>query len=196
VKNTSGQTTNGLLFTGDGAATPGGPVVDTTKTFTVMAWVNPSDLTADRTILSGDGTNSSRWQLRFRKAANGGNGGWCFSMRAADGATPVDACTDGSALGFPTTGNWTHVAAVYNPDLTGQEMRVYVMGDPQSCFDPIPETTSAAFVGNWSATGSFVIGHAKAGGVSTEYWRGGIDDVWAHQVALSGTEICMHAQPE
>jgi len=195
VKDGGGQTTNGLVFTGDGSAAPSGPVIDTTRMFTVMAWVNPSDLTVDRTILSGDGTNSSRWQLGYRKSANGGNGGWCFTMRASDGATPVDACTDGSSLGYPVTGTWVHVAAVYNPALTGQQMRVYVMGDPQSCFDPIPETATAAMTGTWSATGTFVIGRAKSGGASSAYWRGSVDDVWTHQTALSGQEICMHAQP-
>jgi len=160
-----------------------------------MAWVKATDLSADRTFLSGDGTGSSKWQLRFRKSANGGNGAWCFSMRVTDGAMPVDACTDGSNLGYPTTGVWTHVAAVFNPGKAGQQMRIYVMGDPFSCLNPIPETATAAYSSTWSATGPFVIGRAKAGGANADYWRGSVDDVWAHQVELGGHEICMHAQP-
>ena len=195
VKDANGQVTNGLVFTGDGVVRPEGPVLDTTKEFTVMAWVKATDLSADRTFLSGDGTGSSKWQLRFRKSANGGNGAWCFSMRVTDGATPVDACTDGSNLGYPTTGVWTHVAAVFNPGKAGQQMRIYVMGDPFSCLNPIPETATAAYSSTWSATGPFVIGRAKAGGANADYWRGSVDDVWAHQVELGGHEICMHAQP-
>jgi len=49
--------------------------------------------------------------------------------------------------------------------------------------------------GAWSATGSFVIGRAKSGGASSASWRGSVDEVWAHQTALSGQEIYMHAQP-
>lgn len=195
VRDVNQQVTNGLVFTGDATAATSGPVLDTTKAFTVMAWVSPSDLTADRTIVSQDGNGSSRLQLHFDRQANNGNGGWCFSMRASDGAVPVSACANGADLGFPVAGTWIHVAAVYNPGLSSEQIRIYVMGDPLTCFDPVGETAASNFTGAWSATGQFVIGRAKADSSPGEFWRGSIDDAWAHQKALSGVEICQKAQP-
>jgi hypothetical protein len=195
VKDANGQPTNGLVFTGNGSAAATRPVLDTTKPFTAMAWVKPSDLTADRTILSQDGTASSRFQLHFDRQANGGGGGWCASMRGTDDGTPVSACTNGAAVGPPSTTAWVHVAVVYQPALSSQQLRVYVMGDPRSCFEVPAETAATTFTGAWSATGSLVLGRAKAGGTATEHWRGGIDDVWAFQRALTGAEICQKAQP-
>lgn len=195
VADQAGNPTNRLLFTGDGAATASRPVLDTTKAFTAMAWVKPSDLTTDRTILSQDGAVSSRFQLHFDRQANGGNGGWCASMRATDDAAtaPTTVCTTGTAVGLPSTADWMHVAIVYQPALASQQLRLYVMGDPRSCSPA--ETAATTFTGAWSATGALVVGRAKTAGAPTEPWRGGIDDVWAFQRALTGVEICQKAQP-
>jgi hypothetical protein len=67
------------------------------------------------------------------------------------------------------------------------------MGDPESCFPA--ETAAVELVGDWSVTGAFVIGRARQAGTDARFWRGGIDDVRAHQIALRGDEICRVAQP-
>ena len=49
-------------------------------------------------MLSQDGATTSRFVLRYRKAANGGTGGWCFGLRDSDTAVAatVDACATGA----------------------------------------------------------------------------------------------------
>ncbi|WP_173080812.1 LamG domain-containing protein [Phytohabitans rumicis] len=162
VADPAGTPTNSLLFSGDGAAAAARPVLDTTKAFTAMAWVKPTDLTTDRTVLSQDGAAASRFQLHFDRQANAGNGGWCASMRAADGSAPTTVCTTGASVGLPSTTDWVHLAVVYQPALASQQLRVYVMGDPRSCAPS--ETAAITFTGTWSATGAFVVGRAKAAG--------------------------------
>ncbi|MFI2652644.1 LamG-like jellyroll fold domain-containing protein [Micromonospora fulviviridis] len=167
--------------TGDDVVTDG-PVLDTTKSFTVMAWVRPSDLAAQplQTFATQDGAWVSRFQLQYRQDANGGKGGWCFTMTASDvaNASKVLACA-GQTVGKPTNNEWVHVAGRYD-QVTGK-MRVYVMGDANSCAGEVAESTAPA---SWSATRSFVIGRT---------WRGDVDDVRAYQRVLSDTEICQQA---
>ncbi|MEU1840288.1 LamG-like jellyroll fold domain-containing protein [Micromonospora chersina] len=167
-----------------------GPVLDTTKSFTVMAWVRPTDLNGQpvQTILGQDGATASRFQLQFRQDANGGAGGWCFSVAGDNtGGSRVLACA-GQTVGKPTNNDWVHVAGRYD-QVTGK-MRVYVMGDPNSCAGEVSEATAPA---SWSATGPFVIGRALSASAGLAYWRGDIDDARAYQRVLSDTEICQQA---
>ncbi|MEU4556530.1 LamG-like jellyroll fold domain-containing protein [Micromonospora violae] len=166
--------------TGDDVVTSG-PVLDTTKSFTVMAWVRPSDLAAQplQTFVM-QGNLAPRFVLQYRQDANGGQGGWCFGLTGTDvkDAPKTVACA-GQFVGKPTNGEWVHVAGRYDR-VTGK-MRVYVMGDPQSCAGEVAESTAPAL---WSATGAFVIGG---------FWWGDIDDVRAYQRVLSDSEICQQA---
>ncbi|MBQ1028900.1 LamG-like jellyroll fold domain-containing protein [Glycomyces sp. NPDC047369] len=166
---------------GDGAVTSG-PVLDTTKSFTVMAWVRPGSLSARplQTFLTQDGSWMSRFQLQYRQDANGGRGGWCFTLSSADatGASKTISCA-GQNVGIPTNGEWAHVAGRYDR-VTGK-MRVYVMGDPNSCAGEVTEATAPP---SWSATAPFRIGHD---------FSGDIDDVRAYQRVLSDSEICQQA---
>lgn len=179
---------NGAVFTGDAQIDMSTPVLDTAKSFTVMAWVNPSNLDSDRVIVSQDGAASSRFQLFFDKEANSGSGGWCMGMRQSDGGTLVTACADGSSWGYPALAEWVHVAGVYESG-TGK-LRVYFKGDPLECAG---EMTESSFTGSWSATGSLVIGRGKAAGASSSYWRGSVDDVYAYQKVLTAEQICQQA---
>ncbi|WP_239098388.1 LamG-like jellyroll fold domain-containing protein [Micromonospora qiuiae] len=182
---------NAASFSGAGGEiATSGPVLDTTKSFTVMAWVRASDLAAHdyQVVLSQDGATASRFQLMYNKDVNGGAGGWCFAMRPIDGGDSTSACTDGSAWGLPTEGMWVHLAGVY--DAAANRIRAYVMGDPVSCGG---ETAETAFTGTWSATGPFAIGRAQSSGSAANRWRGEIDDVYAFQRTLSALEICEQA---
>jgi hypothetical protein len=85
-------------------------------------------------------------------------------------------------------GQWTHVAGVR--DTASGTIRVYVMGDPDSCGGEMAE---AAYTASWSAGGPFVIGRARANGAAADWWKGGVDDVRAYQRVLSASEICQQA---
>lgn len=177
---------NGAWFTGDGGAiTTAGPVLDTSQSYTVMAWVNPADLTlGDQTVLSQDGSDTSGFRLHYAPDANGGAGGWCFTVYPTDSPdAPVRVCADGSLAGPPVAGQWVHLAATY--DAITNQIAVYVMGG-ENC---LGESARSAFTSTWSAGGPFVIGQAMGG----QRWRGGIDDVYAHQRLLADSEICQQA---
>jgi hypothetical protein len=184
---------NGVTFTGSGGqiATTG-PVLDTSKSFSVTAWVNASNLAAgDQTVVSQDGTSVSRFQLGYSAAANGGAGGWCLTMRESDSvsAATASACAPGDIVGLPTEDTWLHLAGVY--DAATSEIRVYVMGGWEFC--PAGETDIVASTGGWQAGGPLVIGRGLSGGSGTEYWRGGVDAVHAYSRALSSADICQLA---
>ncbi|MFY1651831.1 LamG domain-containing protein [Solwaraspora sp. WMMB762] len=187
-----GRIGGALTLAGPGAQlTTSAPVLDTTRGFTVLAWARASDLAAGtvQTLLSQDGATASRFELQYRADVNGGAGGWCFTMRAAQTTgTPVSACAAGVLQAPPTEDVWVHLAGAYDP-VTGQ-ISVYVMGDTQTCAG---ETAQAAFTGDWAATGSFVVGRGLAAGAASSQWYGDVDDVFAYQRLLSTYEICQQA---
>ncbi len=185
---------NVASFAGSGQIATAGPVLDTTKAFTVAAWVRFTDLTASggyQTVVSQAGANTSRFQLEYRADANGGTGGFCMTMRATDvsGATPVTACATQNV--WPVIeGEWVHLAGVYSPTLG--EIRIYVMGDPAQCGG---DTEAVSFSGSWSATGQLVIGRSNTGGggAAAAWLTGDVDAVYAYQRALAETEVCQLA---
>jgi hypothetical protein len=188
-----GGTGNGAIFTG-GAITAGGPILDTTKSFTVMAWVRPSEISATNgfmNVISQDGVNMSKFMLRYDKDANGGAGGWCFNMRPTDasGTQPVAVCATGTvgSSHLPVAGEWVHLAGVY--DAATRTIQIHVMGNQQSCDG---EMVTAPFTSTWTATGPLAIGRGFLSG-ATMHWRGAIDDVYAYQRKLDPVEICQQA---
>jgi hypothetical protein len=189
-----GKFGNAASFTGAGQIATAGPVLDTSKSFTVMAWVRPTDLSGDeQVVISQDGTTTSRFTLMYRKQANNGAGGWCFALRNSDSvdAAQTMACATG-AMGdsrLPAAdGTWVHLGGVYYAE-TGT-LQLHVMGNQDSCSG---EMVSAPAGAAWSASGSFVLGRGKANGAPTSPWRGDIDQVYAHQRALSAVDICQQA---
>lgn len=196
VSFTPGYVDYAATFTGPGQIVTEGPVLDTSKSFSVMAWVRPTDLGAGdvQTALSQDGSKVSRFALGYRKDANGGAGGWCFSVRPSDAvdATPVRACAagmDGTASHKPVAGEWVHLGGVFDADTN--EVQLHVMGNPSRCSGEMVKATSTA---KWVAGGSFVMGRGLLAGAAAESWRGSIDQVYAHQRVLSPLEICQQAQ--
>ena len=193
----AGYVGNAATFPGTGQITVGGPVLDTSKSFTVMAWVKPTGLAVadEQAVISQDGAVASRFALMYRKQANGGAGGWCFGLRDADadaaGTGPALACATGQVGNSvrPADDAWVHLGGVYNA-ATGT-LQIHVMGNQDSCNG---EMVASASVGTpWAATGAFVVGRGKADGASTSYWRGNIDQVYAHQRVLKAAEICLQA---
>ncbi|SIQ84759.1 Concanavalin A-like lectin/glucanases superfamily protein [Micromonospora avicenniae] len=187
-----GKLNNAVHLSGPPAdrVTTSGPVLDTTKSFTVMAWVHAADLAAQtqQTILAQDGDTASRFELQYRKDANGGAGGWCFTMSGdSGGGAQVSACADGQSAGLPSN-DWVHVAGLYD-QVTGK-MRAYVMGGDLRCAGEVAEADAPT---SWSATGSFAIGRGWSNGAGVSYWRGDIDDARAYQRVLSDAEICQQA---
>jgi hypothetical protein len=153
-------------------AATAGPVLDTTGSFGVSAWVhlsataNPSNM---YTAVSQDGAAGSRFLLQYDPAA-----GWAFKIRSEDETVRVSAVATTPAQ----LGAWTHLAGVF--DGTQGSLQLYVNGVLEG---------SATTFDAWSATQGFNIGRAKFNGAPVNRWNGSIDDVRAYNRALSAAEV-------
>lgn len=188
----------GLTGTG-GEVKTSAAVLDTSDSFTVMAWVNPSQLPGDQTVLSQEGNRTSRFELGYDADGFGGAPGWCMTLAGSDvdSTAVVKACTDvpspdGSSSEPPTADRWVHLAGVY--DAPNNKVKVYVMGDPDEDICWSAHTASADASGSWDAGGAFVIGRGKANGASARYLQGRVDSVYAYPKLLDPIEICQRAR--
>lgn len=185
----AGVRQNFARFNGTGDVTMPSSVIDTTKSFTVMAWARPSSLVGYETLISQDGASQSRFVLRYDKDANAGTGGWCASMRTTDtvGTAASSACATGAIADSvpPATGQWVHLAAVYNAEL--DTLAIHVMGNQESCNG---ERVVVSAPSTWSGAGRLVLGRAQSGAVPGNRWTGDVDHVYVHQRALETSEIC------
>ncbi len=168
-----------LYFTGSANAhyaSPGRAVVDTTRSFTVSAWIRQTSTTDYRTVLSQDGVHRSGFYLQCNMAL----GRWSFSTTSEDKAAETGmAYYIAKAPAAPVLGTWTHLAGVYDADAL--QLKLYVNGVLAG---------TAQRPAMWDAPGPFQIGRAhNTTGTSSNWWWGGIDDVRVHDVALTGQEI-------
>ncbi|MFD7446442.1 LamG-like jellyroll fold domain-containing protein [Streptomyces sp. NPDC059909] len=150
-----------------------GPVVNTSGSFTVSAWVKLTDTTANRTFLAQDGEVASGFQLYYSTAY-----GWTFNRHASDVNNPTIVRAN-SGTGAVTAGTWTHLTGVYDKD-AGQ-VKLYVNGAASG--------TPAAFTSPWEATGPLQIGRRLANGTYAENHKGGIDDVQVYGEALTASQV-------
>src|SRR5207248_560858 len=99
------------------------PVVDTSKSFSVTAWVKlNTKLPYWAAVASQNGTRTSVFNLGY---SGSGQDHWVFAMHGSDADTPT---TNVGAWSAETVqaGVWTHLAATYNA-ATG-EVQLYVNG--------------------------------------------------------------------
>lgn len=179
-------------FDGTGEVATSGAVLDTTKAFTVTAWVKLTDLASGsvQTVVSQAGDDVSDLSLEYRRDVNGGAGGFCFTMAAGDGELTT-ACAD--PVSWPVSeGQWVHLAGVYDPTLNA--IRVHVMGDPVRCAGDFGES---ALTSSRAASGAFLIGRGTQGVDDTPAHSllGQVSDVYAFQRVLSNQEICQMSLP-
>jgi RHS repeat-associated protein len=156
-----------------------GTPLSNTASYTVAAWARITDISANRTIVSKDGSSTSGFFLNYVAADNK----WAFSRVSADNesATPVRATSNVA----PTVGKWTHLAGVY--DTATAKMKLYVNG--------VLQTTTAA-TGGWNASGNYVVGRAKWAGANANAFAGSIDDVRIYGSALTDTQVANLAGDE
>lgn len=151
--------------------------------FTVSAWVHPTDLSGDRTVLAQGGEQQAMFRLAHLAGARGGAGGWCFTVHAAD--RPDAASAQACARTAPQLAEWTYLVGVYDrPDGT---ITLHVNGGAEvpggESTDPVPAAAS------WPARGSFTVGRAATEPGPAGWWRGHIDEVRAHQRVVGDPEI-------
>jgi hypothetical protein len=170
---TTGRTGTGLRLDGAGGhARTSGPVVDTRRNFTIAAWVRLSGLAATATAAGQEGTRVGGFALQYAKADNR----WAFTrpVADADGAAAARALSAAA----PRTGEWTHLAGVY--DAAAGSLSLYVNGRLES---------SAPFTQPWSATGPLSIGRSVVAGAAGEFWPGDVDEVRVYGRAMFADEL-------
>jgi Concanavalin A-like lectin/glucanases superfamily len=182
----TGLTASGMTWAGDvhlvgGAsahfdgtaaqAVASAPVVTTTSSFSVAAWVRPGDTVAGtaQTVIGKDAVTgqwgSFRLQLRGGAAPT-----WCMLMSS----TPthwdnVAACAPASTR----AGTWVHVAGSY--DQPSGTVRVYVDGVASA-----PVTVTAP----QNSTGPIAVGRGYNNGAGAEWFRGEITDTQVYDRVL------------
>lgn len=161
----------------DTALATSGPVVDTTKSFTVSAWVRPTFIepVGDRNAVGQDGANTNEaggFYLGMRRDSQGPH--WSFQMHnSPDKMSQSTPVFDSKILTDADLGKWVHLAGVY--DAGAKEVRLYVNGQQKA-----HATRSTQ---PWAATGAFTIGRTFWGGKGN-YWPGQIADVRVWNRAL------------
>ncbi|WP_281904608.1 LamG-like jellyroll fold domain-containing protein [Phytohabitans aurantiacus] len=156
-----------------GYADTAGPVLDTSRDFSVAAWVHLTNAgTANKTVLGQDGARVSSFHLMHE----GGTNTWSVAVPDQDRDNPntvVLRSSEPAALG-----DWTHLAVVYRT--ATRQLRLYVNG-----------VLSAARVDAtiWSATGPLSIGRSKWNGANSAFFPGGVDELRAYGRALSDGEV-------
>ncbi len=190
VTDTSGTgnlatATSGVTWSGSGAQLPGqdgtdittrGPVVDTTGSFSVSAWVNMAGSTGNnQSVVSQDGRSVGGFLLGYDDSS----GHWDFSRPEEDENDPPDwaSASSGSSA---QTGTWTFLTGVFNAG-TGA-VQLYVNGS-----DSGGDATDTSPV---RANGPLEIGgyqwDGQPGGVSFD---GTLANVEVYPTALSADEV-------
>ncbi|MEU7844280.1 LamG domain-containing protein [Micromonospora sp. NPDC049114] len=153
-----------------------GPVVDTTKSFSVAGWVRLGALptTADMAVAAQAGTSTVGLQLGTRLEGSPATPRWSFMMKDSDLQTSSTRAAVSSALTTADVGRWTHLAGVY--DKTAGKIRLYVNGTLTA------ETDRTATA--WSAGGPFSLGRGWASGAPVNWLKGNLADVQVYDRVL------------
>ncbi|MFI5676346.1 alpha-L-arabinofuranosidase C-terminal domain-containing protein [Streptomyces cellulosae] len=160
-----------LSLTAGGNATASGPVVDTSKAFSVAAWVNLAQLGGYQTAVSIDGKVVSAFYLGLRDDT----GTFAFARLNSDATQNAAVAAAASA---PTAGTWTHLVGVSDP--SAGATRLYVDGVLEG---------ETAYTAGWAGTGATAIGRALYGGGQVDQWHGLIDDVQLFPTALTSDQV-------
>ena len=152
-----------------------GPVLDTTGSFTVAAWVNlTSRGTGNQAVVSQAAGTNNGFELRY----NHGTGNWELARPLTDSSGSAVAVAGSGAAATATTGTFTFLAGTYNA-ATGT-MTLYVNGTPAGT---ATDTTPV------EAAGAFTIGSAKSGGAQGDWFHGQAADVQIYPRALSADDV-------
>ncbi|BCM93616.1 extracellular exo-alpha-L-arabinofuranosidase [Abditibacteriota bacterium] len=150
--------------------------LDTSKSYTVMAWVKVGKVGGFQTYISSDGPKNSAFFLQLRDDTKH----FAFTgLPEGDGEANFASGQDDVE-----TGVWYHLAGVY--DATKKTMSLYVNGVLQ---DSVP------FTGAYKAPGPVRLGRAKFDGNPVDFASGQLDDTQIFQSALSGAQILAIARP-
>jgi hypothetical protein len=173
----TGKAGNAVQLNGStGYLATSGPVVDTTKSFSVSAWAKMTAKSATPVVVSQEGSEGSAFALYYSSNYDR----WIFNMQTPDTDTPTYIRAQSTQP--PTLNTWTHLAGVYDADT--QQIRLYVDGKLQQTVDQ-PNT--------WASTGPLDLGRFKSKGAYTSYFNGSLDDVRVFDQPINDSEAAQLA---
>ncbi|MFM9691837.1 LamG-like jellyroll fold domain-containing protein [Streptomyces europaeiscabiei] len=148
--------------------------VHTGQAFTVSAWVRPTKLDQNISVISQAGSQGNGFNLYYSTAYKR----WIFGRHISDTADS-DLVRAMAASERPATVNkWVHLAGTYDP--AARRFTLFVDGEEQG---------SATVTDVWNASKGLNIGRAQYGADWSDPFAGDIDDVRLVPGLLSGTEI-------
>ncbi|QEV51369.1 hypothetical protein CP981_06585 [Streptomyces platensis] len=169
----AGRTGTALRLNGTSSyAATAGPVVDTTKSFSVSAWVKLDNKDRNYTFLSQAGNRASGFQLYYSKTYDK----WVFNRHTKD--TDDTTIARSVSADAAQAGTWTHLAGVY--DSATKKVQLFVNGKPQ---------TAADFTTPWRADGGLQIGRLHFQGAWQENTRGLVDEVRTIQSVAAPADV-------
>ncbi|QIP83110.1 glycoside hydrolase family 2 [Streptomyces sp. Tu 2975] len=168
---TPGVSGSALKLDGQGQfAQTEGPVLDTTKSYSVSAWVTLDAVPGNyATAVSQDGRRQENpFYLQY------GQGAFAFSTPGGHRARVETV---------PQLGRWYHLVGVR--DTASNDIKLYLDGKLVATAEPGPADVS---------TGPLSVGRARWNGGNVDFWNGAIDQVHAFDKALTAEEVsALHA---
>ncbi|MFJ8536835.1 LamG domain-containing protein [Streptomyces sp. NPDC093591] len=179
-----------------GYAATAAPAINTELSFTVSAWVQLSNASANRVVLSAPGTNGSAFALYYSASYKK----WVFNRTDKDLTSPayIRSLADREN---PPQNVWTHVAGVFktegdddlpDTDPANDTIQLFVNGRPQG--QPVVLSKAASTYTPWTSSGGLQFGRAKAGGSYGDYHFGLLDEAAVWQRFLNPAEIADEAK--
>ena len=176
-----------------------GPIVDTSGSFSIAAWLRHRDRLQTKAAISQDGSSAPGFQMGLRNSDERGDlrpgydqfpppedeyppFRWTFDVPDAEGCLG-DECGNraNSAYGdvgmMPPEDRWDHVVGVVDRD--HKTLSIYVNGEHIS-------SESADY--DWASDGAFAVGVGSAADPTANSFDGSIDEVRVFNRALSSAE--------
>ncbi|MGW5852525.1 LamG-like jellyroll fold domain-containing protein [Streptomyces sp. NPDC055254] len=177
--NVAGTATKVIALNGStGTVTAAKPGVDTTRSFTVSAWVKSTKPTG--VVLSQDGAHASGFMLWHDQ-----DGTWRFGMsKRDDNGWDYDQTTAMNDAAKVRINDWTQLTATYDAQ-TGL-IALYVNGT-------LAGTGHHAKNNAWNATGTLVLGRYKNAGQPKSFFEGSLSNlsVYHHSTVPSATSTTL-----
>ncbi|MCK2241356.1 MULTISPECIES: LamG domain-containing protein [unclassified Crossiella] len=156
-----------------------GPVLDTSKSFTVSAWVKLDRDNGWFTVASQESTEPNHQVSSFFLQYADEPDRWAFAM--PNKSDPSGGTARALSSAAPQLGVWTHLVGVH--DAAGGKLLLYVNGIRQQ----------EASVTGWSGAGDLVIGAAKWEGRLVDYFPGTVDEIRVYNRVLQPNEAAFLA---
>jgi RHS repeat-associated protein len=178
----TGTLSTGVAWSGGGASFNGsngviataGPVLNTSQSYSVSAWVNLASTSTYYTAVSQGGNAAASFYLQYSTALRS----WTFVSPSSD-STAVSSYPAAHATTTPTLNTWTHLVGVFDAGTGG--MSLYVNG---ALAGTGTNTTP------WNSTGPLTIGGVRLVNASTNnIFNGQVANVQIYQRAVSAADV-------